>query len=199
MLRPIIPIIVYHGKDKWHHQSFENYFPTMEPELTSFFPSFDYLLTDLSRFSDEDLTQMPIGILHQALLLLKYTRNQKDIRPFFLEIFTSLEPYSQIHQYINLILSYSVYICGVGGIEKEVFIKLVQQLPANINKRVMTIYEQFIQEGEKIGQEQAKRQKENHVIKEGMEMGLAIENIARLAELTVEEVKSRMKELGLQQ
>ena len=190
-------MIIYHGEDSWQHKAFESYFPKMDPLLKAFFPNFDYLLTDLGKFSDKELSEKPLGILHQALLLLKHTRNQKDIKAFFLEIFSSLEPYSVPHQYINLIESYSVYICGVGGIQKEIFINLVKQLPANINKRVMTIYEEFIKEGEEIGAEKANRAKENHVIAQGVEMGLELEKIAQLTALSVQEVSRRIKELGI--
>ena len=47
--------------------------------------------------------------------------------------------------------------------------------------------------------EKANRAKENHVIRQGIEMGLAINNIAKLAELPIEEVKKRIEELGLTQ
>ena len=208
-LKPIIPMIIYHGEDSWQHKAFESYFPKMDPALKAFFPSFDYLLTDLGTFSDKELSEKPLGILHQALLLLKHTRYQKDIKAFFLEIFSSLEPYSEPAQYINLIESYSVYICGVGGIEREIFINLVGQLPANINKRVMTIYEEFIKEGEErgekrgiergkeIGGEIAKKAQQNHVITQGFKKGLDNQLLAELTGLSTEEVESRIKELGL--
>ncbi len=201
-LKPIIPMIIYHGADTWHHKRFESYFSEMDPVLKAFFPSFDYLLTDLGTFSDEELSEKPLGILHQALLLLKHTRYQKDIKSFFLKIFSSLEPYSEPNQYTELIKSYSVYICGVGGIEREIFINLVGQLPSNINKRVMTIYEEFIKEGEKRGEKRgieiAKKAQQNQVITEGFENGLSMELIAKLLRLSTKEVELRMVELGLE-
>ena len=109
-LKPIIPIVVYHGKDKWAIRSFEEYFGTIDPALRPFLPSFEYLLTDLNKWSDERLEKLSMGILRQALVLLKDTRNQMDIRPFFLELFSSLEPYTQANQYSNLLISFSVYI-----------------------------------------------------------------------------------------
>ena len=115
-----------------------------------------------------------------------------------MEIFSSLEPYSEPAQYTNLIESYSVYICGVGGIEREIFINLVEQQPSNINKRVMTIYEEFIKEGEERGKEIASRAKENHAIIQGIQLGLSLEKIAKLTDLSVQELALRIKELGLE-
>ena len=201
MLKPIVPIIVYHGEDKWHHKSFESYFPQLDPTLKHFFPSFDYLLTDLSRFTDEAFKHMPIGILRQALRLLKHTRNHTDIGSFFLEIFTNLEPYSNENQYANLIFSYSVYIWGVSGLPEEDFINLVEQLPPTINKRVMTTYEQIIKKGEERGEKRgieiARKAQQDLVLSKGFQNGLSKELLAELSGLTVPEVKSRLKELGL--
>ena len=42
-LKPIIPIIVYHGKEKWVYQSFESLFDKLDPTLRPFLPTFDYL------------------------------------------------------------------------------------------------------------------------------------------------------------
>ena len=62
----------------------------------------------------------------------------------------------------------------------------------------MTTYEQIIQEGIQEGQEQAKKAYQNHVIKQGIKSGLEIELIARLADLSLQEVRSRIKELGME-
>ena len=193
ILKALIPIIVYHGADTWQHKSFESYFPKMDPILARFLPSFDYLLTDLGNYSDEAFKQMPLGILRQALQLLKHSRTHPDIGSLFLEIFSSLEPYSSENQYTNLIFSYSVYIWGVSGLPDKDFIKLVEQLPPTINKRVMTTYEQIIQRGV----EKANRAKENHVIVQGLKKGFDKDLLAELTGLSVQEVALRIKDLGL--
>ena len=69
----------------------------------------------------------------------------------------------------------------------------------------MTTYEQIIKEGEKrgiaigkkLGEEQASRAKENLVISQGIESGLELGLIAKLAGMTLKEVKTRIQELGL--
>jgi predicted transposase/invertase (TIGR01784 family) len=54
-LPPIIPIVVYHGREKW--QVSENFAGLFEgPEaLRSYWPNFRYELQDLSRYSAEDI------------------------------------------------------------------------------------------------------------------------------------------------
>ena len=147
-LKPIIPIIVYHGKEKWAYQSFESLFDKLDPTLRPFLPTFDYLLTQINSLSDEQLEQMQIGILRQAFLLLKHGRDPNYLFQNFHTLFSSLELYSQANQYSNLIISLSIYTIGVSGIPEETFIKLVQDLPPSVNEYIMTTYEQIIQKGE---------------------------------------------------
>ncbi len=70
----------------------------------------------------------------------------------------------------------------------------------------MTIYEEFIKEGEKrgiergkeIGEKIANRAKENQFITQGFKKGLDNQLLAELTGLSTEEVESRIKELGLE-
>ena len=73
-------------------------------------PTFDYLLTDMSQWSDEQLEGMSMGIIQQALLLFKHGRDSDYMNQYFQKLFSSLEPYSKKNQYANLIISFSVYI-----------------------------------------------------------------------------------------
>ncbi|MEM9723358.1 MAG: hypothetical protein AAGA10_29080 [Bacteroidota bacterium] len=73
----------------------------------------------------------------------------------------------------------------------------------DINKDFL--YNKGVEDGEKRGErrgeirgeERAKRAQQNLVITQGMENGLDIDLIAKLAGLTLAEVKARIKELGL--
>ena len=54
-LMPVIPIVVYHGKENWEYKSFKDYFKSVDNELSRFLPSFDYLIYDFSAFSNETI------------------------------------------------------------------------------------------------------------------------------------------------
>ena len=208
-IKPIIPIVFYHGEENWLYKPFLSYFDPIDPILSPFMPTFDYLLADMSQWSDEQLEGMSMGIIQQALLLFKHGRDSNYMHQYFQKLFSSLESYSKNNQYTNLIISFSVYIIAVGGISKKDFVKLVQELPPTINEHIMTTYEQIIKEGEKrgekrgiaigkkLGEEQASRAKENLVISQGMKSGLELALIAKLVGLSVEEVETRIQELGL--
>ncbi|MEM9718582.1 MAG: hypothetical protein AAGA10_05020 [Bacteroidota bacterium] len=95
------------------------------------------------------------------------------------QLFSSLEPYSRKNQYTNLIISFSVYVIAVGGIDEK-----------KGEKRGITI-------GEKLGEARAKRAQQDPVITQGVIKGFSLEVLADLTGLNLTEVETRMKELGL--
>ena len=192
-LKPIIPVIVYHGEEKWEYKPFNYHFDRLDSALLPYMPSFEYVLTDMSKWSDDQLEKMNLGILRQAILLMKHGRDTSYIYQYFQDLFSSLEPFSQTNQYTNLIISFSVYILTVGGISEETFINLVQDLPTSVNQQVMTTYEQIVNRGI----EKGKIEQQNQVIIQGIESGLNIELIAKLSGLSLKEVKERIQNMGL--
>lgn len=54
-LNLVIPILFYHGKTKWKYRRLSDVFKGMDHPFYQFIPDFDYLLTDLSCYSDQEL------------------------------------------------------------------------------------------------------------------------------------------------
>jgi hypothetical protein len=56
-LRPIMPVIVYHGTGRWQRRPFADYFGqrVMDDFLKDFLPSFDYWLTNLQERPQEEI------------------------------------------------------------------------------------------------------------------------------------------------
>ncbi len=90
-LIPVIPIIVYHGKDKWNAQRFEEYFTGIDNDLKPFLPIFDYILADLSKYSDEKIINLFKVITVQiSLLLMKNIFNETLLRQKLPIIFSDI-------------------------------------------------------------------------------------------------------------
>ena len=51
----IIPVLFYHGKEKWEIHKFEDYFEGIDKYLRKFVPEYNIILTDISEFSDEQI------------------------------------------------------------------------------------------------------------------------------------------------
>lgn len=54
-LTPIIPILFYHGKDKWEYWTLNKLFDDPDPDLLGFIPNFAYIYNNLHIASDEEI------------------------------------------------------------------------------------------------------------------------------------------------
>ena len=51
----VVPMIIYHGKSGWKKRKMSDYFNSKDNCLLRFVPDFDYLLTDLSSYTDSQI------------------------------------------------------------------------------------------------------------------------------------------------
>jgi len=88
----VLPILFYHGKSKWKKRPLRNYLSCGKasfPIFNQFIPEFDYLLIDLSGFSDEEIktevfTRAAVKI---ALLVQKYIFQPERLKQYLKDFF----------------------------------------------------------------------------------------------------------------
>ncbi len=51
----VIPILLYHGKEKWNYQTLEHLFPEVEEDWKVFLPSFEFIFNNLSELTDKEI------------------------------------------------------------------------------------------------------------------------------------------------
>jgi len=71
---PVIPIILYHGKEKWVYQSMTSYFENLDEDLRKYIPDFEYHLINLNNIPDRKITDFKNKFLSISALLFKYSR-----------------------------------------------------------------------------------------------------------------------------
>lgn len=112
-LTPIIPIVFYHGENKWSEKTFEKYFENIHVELQRFIPKFDYQFIDTSNYSDEEIKKIFESIeLQVGLLLLKNIYDEQKLLQNFTEIFAGINQILQTEQgeqFFETIISYLYY------------------------------------------------------------------------------------------
>ena len=54
-LTPVIPILFYHGKEKWEIRRFDTYFIGIDDILKRFIPCFNIIFTDITKLPDEQI------------------------------------------------------------------------------------------------------------------------------------------------
>lgn len=138
----VIPILFYHGEKKWRYKDISSYFNT-KPDvfLQQFIPNFNYLLTDLSQYSEEQLFIIEIRFLLNAFLAMKNCRNPKYLKAEFSKPIVTENDY-----YFKEIL---VYLLKNLHLEKDKngLVVLLENAEENLKKNIMTLYDQLINEG----------------------------------------------------
>ena len=74
-LQLVIPIVIYHGQQRWNARSFESYFSKngLPEPLKAFVPRFDYWLEDLQKEAPASIrNRFAQAMLRMTLLLFKY-------------------------------------------------------------------------------------------------------------------------------
>ena len=169
-LRPIVPVVVYHGRERWRVAlNFGGLFTGAEA-LRPYWPDFHYHLQDLSALSDEDIQGQVL--LQAGLLVMKYIFDPALRGRFgeILALFSDLATSQTALEYLQTILYYVGR--GSGYLAPEEMITIVQEVLADKGSDIMqTTADFWIEQGIERGIEQGIEQGIERGIEQGIEQG----------------------------
>lgn len=156
-LQPIIPVVVYHGQERWRVATDFGDLFTGDEALRPYWPQFRYELQDLSRLSDEEVR----GAVHLqiGLLVLKYIFDPALRRhlPDIFMLFRELAESQTALEYLRTVL----YYVGKAGrhLTPEEMVTVVQQTLADEGNEIMqTVADYWIEQGIEQGIERGRIQ-----------------------------------------
>ena len=160
-LPQIVPIVLYHGQRTWTIPvDFSEMFGKPEDVLTTYAPNFEYVLVDLSRYSDEEIRGTIMSRV--TLLLLKHIFDA-DIEqrlPAILALLRELLDRTSGLQYLESLLRYIA--SATEKVKKEQIMKIVEKtfVVAEGRNVIMTLAEEWLNEGYEKGLKHAQKQAE---------------------------------------
>ena len=169
-LRPIIPLVLYHGQSKWPIGT--NFTVLFEgpSSLKRYWPSFDYQLYDLSQYDDEQL--QGLAQTKMILLLLKHIRDQDLIEqlPAILRLFEQLANVENGLEYLHTVLN---YIAAAAPTVSAPALRLVlQEVVDQEGESIMTtLAQQWFEEGKREGKAEGRQEGREEGREEGMIKG----------------------------
>ena len=143
----VIPIIIYHGNDEWKVRPFSDYFEGADEFLKAFIPNFNYHLTSLSNYSDQELIAMDIGKLLNVFLAMMHIRDINYIRENFATLFTYAEIYLKNPQNNHFLQTIFVYLFKNTDIQGDELENIITSVHENIKDFTMSTYDRLINEG----------------------------------------------------
>jgi len=116
----VIPVIFYHGKEKWEVKPLYSYFTGIDEVLKQFIPKFKYILTDLDKISDDIIKKEKFknNINKVMALLFKHMSDEEYLKTQLKEIFLLIEDYFSDERK-DVVISFLVYIMSITEIDNN--------------------------------------------------------------------------------
>lgn len=161
-LEPIVPIIVYNGRQKWKVKDISEYYGNIGPELIPYLPNFKYELTDLHQESEQKLLNLQSSKLIISMLAMQYYRDIKSLSILLDTIRDELDGLEFWDKNQNFVNSFLVYLYEYNNLNLNEMQKILRR-PRFIDG-IKSTYDQILDEGFEKGIEKG--------IEQGIEKGI---------------------------
>ncbi len=144
----VLPVVLYHGQQKWRKKGLEEYFGELPKPLRPFLGGFDYVLIDLSKHTDIELLKLRIGFLAYGLLTMKHSSDKIYLAEQFVVIFERGEEFLKTESGRNFVEHLFVYYARISELGGENLKKKVtQNFSRKMQTATLSTYDQIKLEG----------------------------------------------------
>ena len=135
-------MVFYHGKSKWQKKGMKEYFKVKDNWLLGFIPDFDYLLTDLSTYTN---SQIKNGTFQRAaieigLLMQKNIFNEKKLARHLKDFIGIGKLYFREEEGLKFLESVLRYLFSSTEIAVDVALKSMEMIDGSAKETLMTIF-----------------------------------------------------------
>ena len=153
---PVVPIVLYHGKQKWKPGGFKTVFKNLPTELTSFIPEFKYIFIDLSKYSDSTIKLhiFDSNSLKISMLIIKNIFYPEKLEPALKDLFAIGEILFQEEKGLKFLETVIKYLYQATEIETGRIINAIEPVTRKGGEIAMTTAERLRQEGLQKGRQE---------------------------------------------
>jgi predicted transposase/invertase (TIGR01784 family) len=203
----IIPLVIYHGKEKWKVKTslgeMVNGYNDLPNEVRKYIPNYEYLIYDLSHYTDDEIK----GIIRLKIVLriLKdiYTAPKEKIFENIHRALIALNKIENQQEGIECFETYIRYIINASKIlAKEDIEKVIEEVSENYSEGsevIMTIAKiweaQGIEKGMEKGMEKGKLEVARNLIK----INLSTEQISEVTGLELQRIEKLRDQIERQE
>ncbi len=200
----IIPLVIYHGKEKWQIdtkfikiiEGVEN----LPPDIIKYIPDYEYILYDFTTYEAE---QLKGNIILTETIKILQAIFQQDINKFkevLAATLLNLENQGWAEEYEKYFFTYIIYILNARpDLELEDIYEAAKNISPERSEKIMTIAEKLYKEGMEKGRLEGKREGliegQRKTAKNFLRLGLSPEKVAEAAELPIDEIIQLKKEI----
>lgn len=146
---PVVPIVVYHGKQGWNPGSLSSRFRGLPISVKPFVPDFEYIFVNLSAWSDETIKQtfFTVATLKIALLLMKHIWYPERLSRHLKEYFELGSTFFNEKRGLTFLQSALTYLFQATNVETDVIVESISDVSREGGKMAMSTAEQLRKEG----------------------------------------------------
>lgn len=207
----IIPIVIYHGKVNWNinatlGEMIKGY-KELPKDVQKYIPDYEYVLYDISRFTDEEIKGKVINKIVMTTLRDIFTKDDEGIMESVYKMigyFAELEDQQTGIEYFETLMRYifSARVDLTKEAVNEIMSKIETTYPEG-SEVVMTLAEKFREEGKEEGimkgmergMEVGARKERIELVRNALNQGVELDLIAKLTGLTKDEINKLIKEI----
>lgn len=142
-LRPVVPIVIYHGSSVWKQRPMTAYFTTFDAQLTRFLPDFEYYLINLTGDPDNKFGLLTSAYARLTAGLLKTIRQKQQLKKMLADLSSVIDKLTgdaSGEQFVKTALLYVGYGSGLTNVEVFVVFKNISSKTERI---AMSAFEQL--------------------------------------------------------
>ena len=191
---------MYHGKRRWQNPEFEDLFGKIPQVLKRFLPDFDFILIDLSKYSDQQIVDTEAGLLVNMLLLMRHSFDTDYLAKNVEILLNGLEDYDPESEYWNFVHSFFVYYLKLfknNSMEKVAVAKTIEKKRTQ-QRGFYSMYDALVDENQQKGLEKGLEKgvlkKARLTVLRGTWKGATADYLADLSELPYSDVTKMLED-----
>ena len=193
----VVPVIFYHGKEKWEKRSITDFFEGLDEVLYKFLPKFEYIFTNINNYDDEKIKK---GLFKRDFnkvmaMMFKYIQYEDTLCRKLPEIFTLVKDHLDNEEKQRKLISFVYYIIELTELPEKEISDILNDISQKGGDIIMTTAAKLRNEGKQVGLQEGKQEglqekseeaarnmlSRNYPIEEVMEItGLSREKVERL-------------------
>ena len=195
----IIPVLLYHGVEKWEYHRLDSLFPDIDPALSHYIPCFDYIYHDLGEISDRQLEVLENSFLRASLLVLKHSMESWWLEANAVRLLVWSEDTDEALQ-----RGFTIYLFERSKLNDKKIKTIMETLPLSTKKKFVSTADYLREQGRLKGKAEGKsegisegmRKKTENAVINMIREGFPSETICKILEVTPAYVSTLRKQLS---
>ncbi len=188
-LKPVMPIVIYHGRRNWKLRPMTAYFPHLDNALFRFIPAFDYIFINLNTDGEASFGLLQSNYARLTAALLKTIHHKQLLKRTLEQLAHVINELVTEEQGIRFVQTAYLYIHWASELPAREIFAIFRTISTNAEQVAMSAAETLIQQGIQQGMQQGFQEATLRHIKGLLALGLDSQAIATAFGLPLETVR----------